>query len=208
MEHKWAAQNNEHETDDWPDVEPSATERKNRHMTRIAIAAIFGAALTLGAGAAFAQQEVPRVALFENWSVFSPENPRECFIASAPTKWIAREGSTDVTARTRRGDIRFYVTNRPGANVTHEVSYTGGYPFRDGSSVSVEIGGESFELFTEGEFAWPANAAADAKLVAAMRRGSTAIVTGLSSRGKTTVDTFTLIGFTDAISDADKRCAG
>jgi len=165
-------------------------------MTGRAFSTGLGAVLLAIPVIAMAQQEVPRVALYENWSVFSPENPRECFIASAPTQWIAREGSTDVTARTRRSEIRLYVTNRPATSVVHEVSYTGGYPFRDGSTVSMEIGGDTFELFTEGEYAWPASAAEDAKMVAAMKKGSTAVVRGLSTRGKTTIDTFTLIGFT------------
>ena len=43
-------------------------------------------------------------------------------------------------------------------------------------------------------------------IVAALRRGSTATVTGVSARGTTTVDTFSLSGFTAAVGDAEKRC--
>ena len=36
-----------------------------------------------------------------------------------------------------------------------------------------------------------------------MRKGSSAVLTGTSSRGTTTVDTFSLSGFTAAVEDAE-----
>jgi hypothetical protein len=39
-----------------------------------------------------------------------------------------------------------------------------------------------------------------------MKRGENAIVTGISSRGTTTEDKFSLLGFTAAVEDAEKRC--
>jgi hypothetical protein len=39
-----------------------------------------------------------------------------------------------------------------------------------------------------------------------MRRGAEAKVTGLSTRGTTTIDTFSLIGFTAAVTEAEERC--
>ncbi|MEL6597855.1 MAG: invasion associated locus B family protein, partial [Pseudomonadota bacterium] len=43
-------------------------------------------------------------------------------------------------------------------------------------------------------------------LVAAMKRGAEAVVTGRSGRGTTTKDTFSLLGFTAAVEDAEARC--
>jgi invasion protein IalB len=62
-------------------------------------------------------------------------------------------------------------------------------------------------MFTQGEWAWPANPADDAKIVAAMKRGANATLVGVSSRGTQTKDTFSLTGFTAAVDDAQKRCA-
>ena len=53
---------------------------------------------------------------------------------------------------------------------------------------------------------WPASAAEDAKITTSMRRGASAVVTGLSSRETTTEDTFSLLGFTAAVDDAGQRC--
>ena len=151
-----------------------------------------------------AQEEVPRVALYTDWSVFNPTDPKECFIASAPTQTTARRGGETVDVR--RDAIRLYVASRPGEGTKNEIAFTGGYPFRDGSTVEVKIGNETFELFTEGEFAWPASPAEDAKIIVSMQRGANAVVTGVSSRGTTTIDTFSLIGFSDALGDSNARC--
>jgi len=165
------------------------------------------AAITFVGQPVIAQDFIPRVALHESWSVFFRENPKECFTASAPTSWLARQSGRDVTSATRRGEIHMYITNRPSAGIREEIAFTGGYPFRDGSTVSIEIGGETFELFTEGEWAWPSSPEEDGKLIAAMKKGSTAIVRGLSSRGKTTIDTFDLVGVTAAMDEVAQRCS-
>ena len=72
----------------------------------------------------------------------------------------------------------------------------------------MNISGNEFELFTEGEWAWPATTADDAKIIAAMKRGADATLTARSSRGTQTKDTFSLLGFTAAVEDAAKRCGG
>ena len=159
-----------------------------------------------GLNDAAAQDAVPRVALHNDWSVFNPSDQNECFVASAPTSTTAQRNNQPV--QVRRGEIRLYISNRPSESVRNEVAFNSGYPFRDGSTVNVAIGSDGYELFTEGEWAWPANAEDDVKIVAAMRRGAQAIITGLSTRGTTTVDSFSLIGFSAALDDANARCFG
>jgi hypothetical protein len=61
-------------------------------------------------------------------------------------------------------------------------------------------------LFTEGEWAWPASAADDAQVLAAMKRGADAVLTARSGRGTVTKDTFSLLGYTAAVEEAEKRC--
>lgn len=159
-----------------------------------------------GAGQALAQS-AERVAAHTDWSVFVANEPKECYIVSPPTNSTAtRDGAA---AEVQRGDIRLFVAFRPGENVSNEVSFTGGYPFRPGSTVTLEIGGNSFALGPgqgdAGEWAWT-DPSDDSRAVAAMRRGATATLTGTSSRGTTTVDTFSLSGFTAAVEDAEARC--
>ncbi len=61
-------------------------------------------------------------------------------------------------------------------------------------------------MFTEGEWAWPASTAEDDEIIAAMRGGADAVLTARSSRGTTTKDTFSLMGFTAALEEAQSRC--
>lgn len=163
--------------------------------------------LTLSAAMASAQeQSTNRVAAKTDWSVFVEDNPTECWGVATPKETVnTRQGR--VVAATR-GQILLMVFYRPSAQANGQVAFTGGYPFGSGSTVNVNIGGTEFELFTDGEWAWPATPAEDAKIVTAMKRGANAVVTGISSRGTTTKDTFSLLGFTAAVEDAEARCGG
>lgn len=181
------------------------------NLRQAAAALCLAAASALQAGSAGAQasQTTEPVAAHNDWSVFVADDPRECYLTSLPTDSVARRDGE--TVEVDRGDIRLFVTFRPGENVANEVSFTGGYPLRDDSTVQFEVGSENFELnIGSGEangWAWPASPEEDARLVEAMRRGAEATVTGVSTRGTTTVDTFSLMGFTAAMTDAQERCS-
>ena len=158
--------------------------------------------------AAFAQETSSnRVATKTSWSVFTETDPKECWSVSAPEESIFMREGRIVADRTRDQPL-LMVFYRPSAGASGQVAFTGGYPFKSGSTVTVEISGNEFSMFTDGEWAWPATPADDAKVVTAMKRGAQAIVTGLSSRDTTTKDTFSLLGFTAATEDAETRCAG
>ena len=146
-----------------------------------------------------------RVAAKTDWSVFVEENPNECWGVSTPKEVVNMRDGRVVAAR--RSQILLMVFFRPAAGANGQVAFTGGYPFRSGSTVNVDVDGTEFELFTEGEWAWPASTADDQKIITAMKRGAQAVVTGVSSRGTTTKDTFSLLGFTAAIEDAEQRCS-
>ena len=168
----------------------------------VAMAAALGAA-----GMASAQVSDNRVSADTDWSVFVEDSPRECWGVSAPTESSIVDSNGNPTEG-RRGDILLFVFFRPDAGVKGQVTFTGGYPFAGGSTVTVSIGSESYELFTEGEWAWPASPEDDARIVAAMKRGATAEVRGRSGRGNVTVDDFSLLGFTAAVDEAASRCGG
>lgn len=165
------------------------------------------AALVVSAGIADAQEQSDnRVNAITDWAVYEETNPRECWAVTTFTESVnTREGR--VVAVTR-DDILFMVFFRPEAGAVGQIAFTGGYPFAEGSAVNVNIDGTEFELFTEGEWAWPPTPQDDARIVTAMKRGSSAVMTARSSRGTTTKDTFSLLGFTAAFEDAEKRCAG
>lgn len=167
--------------------------------------AFFCAALT--SAPALAQAAAERVGAHNDWNVFVAGDPQECYIVSQPVNSAAQRDGQAVEVN--RGDIRLFVRFNPSESVSNEVSFTGGYPLREGTPVAVNLGAETFQLNPgagdANGWAWPP-AEDDARMVAAMRRGSTAIVTGVSTRGTTTVDTFSLSGFTAAVAEAESRC--
>jgi len=167
---------------------------------------VLGVVAAIGlAGSALAQESSNRVAANTDWSVFVEDNPTECWGVSAPKETVnTRDGAV---VQARRGDILLFVFYRPSASVQGQVAFTGGYPFASGSTATLLIAGTTFQLFTEGEWAWPATPEDDAKIVAAMKRGADAVVTAQSGRGTITKDTFSLLGFTAAVEEASKRCA-
>ncbi len=161
----------------------------------------------LSTGAAFAQaQSTNRVAAETDWSVFVEDNPTECWGVSTPKEAVkSRDGRV---VAVNRGQTLLMVFYRPSAGAKGQVAFTGGYPFASGSTVNMNISGNTFELFTEGEWAWPATTDDDNKIITAMKRGSDAVLTARSGRGTETKDTFSLLGFTAAVEDAAKRCGG
>jgi Invasion associated locus B (IalB) protein len=171
-----------------------------RVIGRIVIAAALSGTATF----ATAQESTNQVAVKTDWSVFTEESPKECWGVSSPKETVNTRDGAPVSVR--RGDILLFVTFRPGAGASGEVSFTGGYPFAPGSTVKVDIAGTTFDLFSDGEWAWPASATDDAAILAALKGGSTAILSAQSGKGTKTQDTFSLRGFTAAMEEAETRC--
>lgn len=164
--------------------------------------AIVATTITL-AQSAVAQESTNNVAQLTDWSVFTDGDPKECWGVSAPKESTAqREGNP---VQVSRSDILLFVTYRSGGSPA-EVSFTGGYPFAPGSTVSLTIGNDKYDLFTDGEWAWPTSPEADAAVLAAMRGGADAVLVARSARGNETTDTFSLRGFTAASEEAKKQC--
>ena len=105
-----------------------------------------GAILATCASAALAQeQSTNRVNAITDWSVFVEQDPTQCWVVSSPTETVNTKDGRVVAVN--RGDILMFVSYWPGAGKLGEVSFTGGYPFGEGSTVTLEIGSSKFDLF-------------------------------------------------------------
>ena len=161
----------------------------------------------LVASFAHAQEEsTNRVAQETDWSVFVEDSPAQCWVVSTPRETVNTRDGRPVAVT--RGEILMFVSFWPDQNRLGEVSFTGGYPFADGSIVEIRIGDNSFQLFTEGEMAWAESESEDAQIITAMKRGADATVVARSGRGTRTEDKFSLLGFTAAVEEAQRRCDG
>ena len=172
-------------------------------MTRaLGVAMISMTGFAALAPAAMAQESTNRVATMTDWSVFADKNPTECWGVSSPKETVNTKDGKPVSVR--RGDILLFVTFRPGVN--GETSFSGGYPFAPGSTVKLDVDGTAFDLFSEGEWAWPGTSEDDAAILAALKKGTTAVLTAHSGKGTQTKDSFSLRGFTAAMDEAAKQC--
>ena len=158
------------------------------------------AALAVGLAAPAAAAEPERIGRNGDWTAFTLDRggSKICYMASSPKK---AEGDYS-----QRGEIFALVTNDPASGIEGEVSVVTGYTYRKDSKVTVRIGGATFDMFTSGDRAWTQGPEEDAPLVQAMVKGADMVVTGVSSRGTQTTDTYSLSGFTATKKLIDGAC--
>ena len=146
-------------------------------------------------------QEVKLLQKYNDWAAYTSEgSPKVCFAVSQP-----RDSSPK---NVRRGPIYFYVSHYPGDKIAGEISVKMGYPFAPGAKVTVTIGSDKFELFTKDEGGFVEKTEDEAKLVGALKSGSSMTVQGRSARGTSTSDNYSLSGTTDALERIAKECSG
>jgi hypothetical protein len=164
-------------------------------LRRSSIAFFFSFCVIAGAAAA---DKV--LGLYGDWGAqtFTEGKNTGCSMWSQPTK--------DEGKYKQRGPIYAYVTHRPWDKRVNEVSISAGYAYKKDSTVQVRIGGEKFTLFTDGETAWSRSPKEDKQLVDAMKRGNAMVVTGTSSKGTQTTDSYSLNGFGKAYEAIAKAC--
>ena len=172
-------------------------EREPKMKTRILLsAALFAASV----GVALAQQAPSSVGKFNDWSVWSYTGSKGkiCFIHSKP--------SAEMPSGLSHGDVSFFITTRPAEGVVNEANFVVGYPFKEDSTVTVDIDGQTFTMFTKGDSAWLLNAAEEPQLLAAMKAGKKMMVSGTSRRGNSTSYSYSLSGVTAASNKIITEC--
>lgn len=102
------------------------------------------------AGPTLAQETANnRVSANTDWSVFQEADPVECFAVSAPkSQENTRDGQP---VEVSRSETLLFVFYRPNEGVNGQVTFTAGYSFASDSTVTLDVGGTQFTLFTEGE---------------------------------------------------------
>lgn len=169
-------------------------------LKRIApLIVIAGLASAAGLVSSASAQSQKALGEFKAWKAYEYKQGAgtRCTMASQPTK--------DAGDYSKRGEIWGFVMHRPAEGSTGEVGFQMGYPIKDGSQVTVKIGSASFQMYTQGEGAF-AYRADEPAMIQAMRKGSTMVVTGISSRGTKTTDTYSLSGFSAAKKAIDGAC--
>ena len=58
-----------------------------------------------------------------------------------------------------------------------------GYALKPGSEATLEVGGASYEMYTQGDGIWIKNAAEEDRMIEAMRKSADVTVKGVSAKG-------------------------
>jgi hypothetical protein len=139
-----------------------------------------------------------------DWSAFTSGS------GSAKTCYALAKPSSTLPKKVKRDPIYFLVTDWPARKVKSEPEVVPGYVYKDGSTVTAQVGGVSYELFTDNAdgagAAWVRHRPDEIKLLETMKRGGTLTVIGYSKRGTKTTDTYSLAGFADALDKIHAAC--
>jgi invasion protein IalB len=174
-------------------------------MTRCRRLGLFLSLLSVTMPALTAQAASPspasqRLGSAEGWTayVYKEKSGQVCYLAG--------EAQKSEPADTKRKSPTAMVTHRPDEKVANVVSFVEGYPLKEGSAASLDIGGTKFDLFTKGDSAWAATSDLDKTIVEAMAKGKQAILKATPQKGKPTTDIYSLAGFSQALAMIDKAC--
>lgn len=140
------------------------------------------------------------VAQYGDWGVYVSQSPKTkiCYALSQPKD--RQPGGL------KRDAGYFFISSRPAENVRNEVSVIVGYAIKDGADATVEVGTASFPFFTKNDGAWMKNAAEEARLVDAFRKGRDFSVKSTSQRGNATNDRYSLAGIGQALDRVAQEC--
>lgn len=159
----------------------------------------------LGLIAAPASADSPTLlGTFKDWTAFQTVagNAKVCYA-------MARPSSTQ-PKKSKRDPISFLISDWPGRRAKGELEIIPGYQYKDGSDVTAQVGTEKTIFFTRNEggagSGWVEDASAEQHLLAAMAHGAKLVVSGVSQRGTTTHDTYSLDGLSSALDKVHAAC--
>ncbi|MBI1211444.1 MAG: hypothetical protein GC190_08275 [Alphaproteobacteria bacterium] len=138
---------------------------------------------------------------FDAWEAYKgSDNGRGsvCYVVSQP--------QSKEPKGVNRDPVYFLITSWPSQKVVNEPSIIIGYPFKERSEVTVQVGSDKFQFFTKDDGAWLASRDDETKLIAAMRAAGDMTVKGMSKRGTLTTDGYSLKGISQALDKATEGC--
>jgi hypothetical protein len=154
------------------------------------------------AAAAAGGAEPTLIGQFGTWGAYTatPNGKKVCFA-------LAKPSSSKTNPPNRPRDPAYaFVSTRPAEKVVNEVSIMIGYTLKPGSESSLEVGGASYAMYTQGDGLWIKNAAEEERMVEAMRKSADVTVKGVSAKGTETTDTFSLKGLSQALDKLAQDC--
>ena len=121
-----------------------------------------------------------------------------CYIGSIPIE-------TDLPKEKKRGDTYILVYKLVG-NQDFVIQVEAGYNYKLNKDIVIKIDDSNYKFYTTEDVSDSAWTDDDDKVIFAMKKGLELMISGESSRGTITNDTYTLKGFTSAFDQLTKDC--
>ena len=121
-----------------------------------------------------------------------------CYIGSIPIK-------TDLSKEKKRGDTYILVYRMVGSKDS-VIQIEAGYNYKLNKDIVIKIDSKNYKFYTTEDVSDSAWTDDDGRVIFAMKKGLKLMITGESSRGTVTNDTYTLKGFTSAFNQLTKEC--
>jgi invasion protein IalB len=140
------------------------------------------------------------VATYGDWGAYvsGKDKTKVCYALSQPKERLPKGLNRD--------PAYMFISNRLGDGVRNEVSLIMGFPLKAGAAATATVGSASFQMLTKDKSAWLKNAAEEAQMIEAMKKGNALIVKASSLKGNETTDRYSLSGLAQAIERAQKEC--
>ena len=148
-------------------------------------------------------EEVKKMGSHKDWEtyVINSETGKVCFAQSKPVLQSPKSNPREA---------RLFISFRPSEEIANEISVTGGYEFNNKNMVIATSGKNKYEfdLIQEG-FAWMSdkNNKLEKKMIKTMKKGSRIMITGHTQNGSSTIDHYSLLGFTKAYNATKANCS-
>jgi hypothetical protein len=160
--------------------------------------------LSLTAALPAAAEPANLLGVFGNWTAYSSGagSNLTCYALSKP------RASRPTTAK--RSAVYLMVSDWPSRKVKGEAQIVYGFQAKEGAAAGLGVGADKFTFFMrnngkEGS-AWLQQLGDNARMIAAMQSGVSAVASGTSVKGTKTSDTYSLAGLGDALAKIHAVC--
>ena len=146
-------------------------------------------------------EEVKKMGTHKDWEtyVINSNTGKVCFAQSKPVLQSPKNNPREA---------RLFISFRPGEKITNEIRVTAGYEFNNKNSVVVQSGKNKYKLdLVQDGFAWMTGTKLEIKMIKTMKRGSRIMITGNTQNGSSTIDHYSLLGFTKAYNATKANCS-
>jgi hypothetical protein len=169
------------------------------------VLALAGGCFAASVAPAAADSKSTLLGVSKSWSAYQATtgDGKVCYALSKP--------KTTAPKKAVRDPIYLLISDWPGRGVQGELEVVPGYPYKDGEPAVAQVGSVTVEFFTRNDgtsgSAWVKDSGDEARLLEAMRHGSTITISGISRRGTHTKDTYSLGGISAMLDKVHDACS-